>query len=68
MLQILKNIGTTVLKFITGTAQRLLILLSLMIAVMCCISFIYGLLYHSEFYVVSSVVGGAVFTWINKQT
>lgn len=68
MLNILKYIGTSILKFITSSALRLLTLFSLLIPVICCLAFIYGLYVHSAFYVLSSALGGVVFTWINKQT
>lgn len=68
MIPFIKRLGVKVLKVFTGTLQRLLILLSLVIIVLCCVGFIYGLIVHSNFYCLFSAVGAVAFTWINKQT
>ena len=64
----LERVVTLLLKIFTGTLQRALVVLSLLISVMCCILFIYGLYAHSSFYCFFSVVGAVAFVYINKQT
>ena len=68
MIPFLKKLGTKALSVFTGVLLRLVTLLSLVCTVLCCALFIYGLFIQSIFYCVSCVIGGAVFTWINKQT
>lgn len=68
MLSVLKTVGTKLLSFVTGLSQRLLTLFSLLITVVCCVFFIYGLLHHSAFYCLFSITGVLAFTWVNKQT
>lgn len=68
MLPFIKKLGTKLLTFITGLSQRLLILFSLFITVICCVTFVYGLYIHSNFFCLFSLLGVVSFTWVNKQT
>ena len=62
-----EKVVTRILKFIIGVLQRTLLFLSLIIAVLCSVLFVYGLYKHSLFYCVFSAVGAPVFVYINKQ-
>ena len=68
MLPFIKKLGTKLLTFITGLSQRLLILFSLFITVICCVAFVYGMYTHSNFFCLFSLLGVVAFTWVNKQT
>lgn len=68
MLPYIKRIMTSILSFFTGALMRLLILLSLLIPVVCCIVFLYGLCIHSDFYCLFSLLGAVAFVYVNKQT
>lgn len=72
MLTALKNLSEKVvyliLKFISGILQRALVVLSLFIAVICCLGFIYGMYTQSVFYSAFSCIGAVVFVYVNKQT
>lgn len=68
MLSYIKRIGVYILKFFTGLLMRLLTLLSLLIPVVCCVVFLYGLYAHSNFYSLFSILGAVAFVYVNKQT
>lgn len=68
MINFLQTVIEGSLKFLTGTLQRLLVFLSLVIPVVCCVSFLYGLYSHSPFYSFFSALGAVAFVYVNKQT
>jgi hypothetical protein len=53
---------------VTGALQRLLVFLSLLIAVVGCVSFLYGVITENPFYCAVGVVGSVAFVYVNKQT
>ena len=68
MLSKLQRLGQHLIRAITGLLNRLLVFLSLLITVLGCVSFIYGLYSESIFYCIFGVVGSIAFVYVNKQT
>ena len=56
------------LTFVATTLNRLLVISSLVIAVLCCGAFMYGLLTLNYKLCIVSSAGAVAFVWVNKQT
>lgn len=62
-----EKVAVRILTLISEALKRILLILSLILAVACTILFIYGLATHSLFYSAFSIIGAPVFVYINKQ-
>ena len=68
MLSKLQVLIKSLVSVFTGTLHRLLVFLSLLISVVGCVSFLYGVITENPFYCAVGAVGSVAFVYVNKQT
>ena len=68
MLSRLQILAKLLVSKVTGVLLRLLVFLSLLIAVVGCVSFLYGVATENPFYCIAGAVGSVAFVYVNKQT
>lgn len=68
MLSRVKILFTYFIKGLSGTLQRILVLLSLILIVLGGFVFLYGLYTHDSFYCATGAIASLVYLYVNKQT